>query len=79
MGFSGKSVIHPDQLADVHDVFTPTEDEVAWAKKVIAAFEAAQARGEAALALEGEFIDPAVVGRARGLLAVAGGTERGRA
>jgi len=77
MGFSGKSVIHPNQLADVHDVFTPTEDEIAWAKKVVAAFDAAQERGEAALALEGEFIDPAVVGRARGLLAIAEENDRG--
>ena len=69
LGFSGKSVIHPRQLAHVHEVFTPTEDEITWAKKVVTAFEEAQGRGEAALALEGEFIDPAVVGRARGLLA----------
>ena len=76
LGFSGKSVIHPDQLDVVHDVFTPSEDEVAWAKAVVESFAASQAAGEAALALDGEFIDPAVVARARGVLVLAGEADR---
>jgi citrate lyase subunit beta / citryl-CoA lyase len=41
-GFFGKSAIHPRQLAVLHEVFTPSSQEVAWAHKVVAAFEDAQ-------------------------------------
>jgi citrate lyase subunit beta/citryl-CoA lyase len=68
LGFFGKSVIHPKQLDAVHEVFTPTAEEVTAAKEVIRRFEEAQARGDAALDLEGAFIDPAIVARARGVL-----------
>lgn len=71
MGFFGKSVIHPDQLDVVHEVFTPDEGELAWARRVLEAYERARSDGEAALSLDGEFIDPAVVSRARGVLALA--------
>src|SRR5690349_2338131 len=48
LGFFGKSAIHPRQLAVLHEVFTPSERELAWAREVLAAFEAA---GGAALRL----------------------------
>lgn len=73
MGFFGKSVIHPDQLDVVHQVFTPDEAELAWARRVLEAYDQARSGGEAALSLDGEFIDPAVVSRARGVLALARG------
>ena len=41
LGFFGKSAIHPRQLPVLHAVFTPTEQELAWAREVLAAFEAA--------------------------------------
>lgn len=66
LGFFGKSVIHPRQLAEVHDVFTPGPAEVARASAIVAA----GAGGGAAL-LDGELIDEAVVLRARAVLAVA--------
>lgn len=66
LGFFGKSAIHPRQLAVLHDVFTPTPHEVAWATEVLAAFNAA---GGAALQLpNGEFVDLPVAERARRLL-----------
>lgn len=67
LGFFGKSAIHPRQLPVLHAVFTPTERELAWARAVLAAFEAA---GGAAVALpDGEFVDLPVAQRARRLLA----------
>ena len=68
LGFFGKSVIHPKQVEPVHDVFTPSDDEVMVAKEIIKRFEETQAHGSAALDLDGEFIDPALVARARGVL-----------
>ena len=66
LGFFGKSAIHPRQLPVLHEVFTPSERELGWAREVVAAFEAA---GGAALQLPGgEFVDLPVAQRARRLL-----------
>jgi citrate lyase subunit beta / citryl-CoA lyase len=69
LGFFGKSAIHPRQLPVLHEVFTPSERELDWAREVVAAFEAA---GGAALRLPGgEFVDLPVARRARRLLELA--------
>jgi citrate lyase subunit beta/citryl-CoA lyase len=69
LGFFGKSAIHPRQLPILHEVFTPSERELGWAREVVAAFEAA---GGAALRLPGgEFVDLPVARRARRLLELA--------
>jgi citrate lyase subunit beta / citryl-CoA lyase len=46
-GFHGKMCIHPKQIAPVKRVFTPGEDEVAYAERVVAAFAEAEAAGSA--------------------------------
>jgi len=69
LGFFGKSVIHPRQIPVVHEVFTPSEDEVAQARRVLAH---AEAHGAGATRLDGELIDAAVVARARRLVAMTG-------
>jgi citrate lyase subunit beta / citryl-CoA lyase len=79
LGFFGKSVIHPAQIAVIHDVFTPTEEEVAAAQRLVDAAEAAAAEGRAAIAVGGEFVDPAVVARARAVLGLAEAAARRRA
>jgi citrate lyase subunit beta/citryl-CoA lyase len=69
LGFFGKSAIHPRQLPVLHEVFTPSEQELGWAREVVAAFEGA---GGAALQLpSGEFVDLPVAQRARRLLELA--------
>jgi citrate lyase subunit beta/citryl-CoA lyase len=69
LGFFGKSAIHPRQLSVLHEVFTPSEQELGWARQVVAAFETA---GGAALQLPGgEFVDLPVAQRARRLLELA--------
>jgi citrate lyase subunit beta / citryl-CoA lyase len=73
LGFFGKSAIHPCQLLVLHDVFTPTEDERAWAAQVVDAFESA---GREAIRLpSGEFVDVPVAQRARRLLELADALE----
>lgn len=69
LGFGGKLCIHPRQVAAVHQAFTPGEQELQWAQRVVAAFEAG---GGAAIALDGRMLDKPVVDRARRLLALAG-------
>jgi citrate lyase subunit beta/citryl-CoA lyase len=70
-GFQGKIVIHPNQIDPCHEVFTPTAEEIAYAKKVIDAFEEAEREGKAAIQLEGKFIDYPVVEKARRTYALA--------
>jgi citrate lyase subunit beta / citryl-CoA lyase len=68
LGFQGKMCIHPDQIAIVNRVFTPTDVEIAFAERVAAAFAKAEAEGSAAIQLDGKFIDYPIVYRARRVL-----------
>ena len=72
LGFAGKSVIHPNQIAIVHDVFNPTEAEIAKAQKIIAAAKEAAARGQGAVSVDGKMVDVPVVKRAEYTLIRAG-------
>lgn len=65
LGFQGKMAIHPDQVAAINDVFTPSDDEAAKAEKIIAAFEEAEAAGSASIQVDGLFVDYPVVEQAR--------------
>lgn len=68
-GFFGRSIVHPRQIAVVHEVFTPSATEVADAEDVITRAARGRDAGESALLDEhGRFIDPAVVARARVVL-----------
>jgi citrate lyase subunit beta/citryl-CoA lyase len=69
LGFLGKSAIHPRQLPVLHDVFTPSAGELAWAQTVLDAFDAAA--GDAVKLPDGEFVDLPVAERARRLLQLA--------
>ena len=67
-GFQGKMCIHPDQIAVVNRVFTPSNAEIAFAERVTAAFAKAEAEGSAAIQLDGKFIDYPIVYRAQRVL-----------
>jgi citrate lyase subunit beta/citryl-CoA lyase len=71
LGFFGKSAIHPKQLAVLHDVFTPSAEELERAHFVLDAFE--RADGGAIRLPDGEFVDLPVADRARRLVELAGG------
>ena len=71
MGYDGKAVIHPAQLEVVHKVFTPTEQEVERAKRVIVAFEKARAEGKGVIQLDGQVIENLHVDMANRVLAIA--------
>ena len=68
LGFRGKSLVHPDQVAPTHEAFAPSADELRRAREIVAAYERAEADGLGVVALDGEMIDAPVVQRARELL-----------
>ncbi len=69
LGYFGRACIHPAQLPVVNDVFTPTEEQLARARRILAVYEAALSNGSGvAIADDGRMIDEAVVRQARRLL-----------
>lgn len=64
LGFDGKGCIHPRQIRVIHEAFAPSGPELEKARKIVAAFEEAQAKGLSAVALGSKMIDPPVVKRA---------------
>ncbi len=71
LGFDGKTLIHPAQLAIANDVFAPTEEELATARAQVEAYEAARARGEGVAVLNGQIVENLHVETARQTLAKA--------
>lgn len=72
LGFDGKLVIHPNQIASVNRAFTPSDREIREARELVAAYDEAIAGGHGVLALNGKMVDAPVVAAARRVLARAG-------
>ena len=73
LGFDGKWCIHPAQIEVVNEVFSPTEKEIEWAKKVVDAYEEASAAGRGAISVDGQMVDAASIKMARNTLDLAQG------
>jgi citrate lyase subunit beta/citryl-CoA lyase len=69
-GFTGRIAIHPDQVAIINECFTPSEADIAFARKIVAAFEAEPDRG--AVGIDGQMYDIPHLKAARKTLAAAG-------
>jgi citrate lyase subunit beta/citryl-CoA lyase len=69
LGFRGQMVMHPTHVAIVNKVFSPSEEELTWAKGLIVAMDDAGARGIGAVRYQGEMVDEAMAQTARELLA----------
>jgi citrate lyase subunit beta/citryl-CoA lyase len=74
IGYGGKLCIHPSQVPLANQVFSPSADEIDHARRLIEAHDAATARGEAAIAFEGQMVDEPMVRRARDTLGAAEGS-----
>ena len=72
-GFSGKQVIHPNQVQITQEAFTPSDSAIEYAKRIVASFEASQKEGKGAYALDGKMIDMPLLKNAQKVL------ERARA
>ena len=59
MGYTGKSIIHPNQIQPIHKIFLPSRNEIEWANKVINALDEAREKGisKGAVKIEGKMID----------------------
>jgi len=68
LGFQGKLCIHPSQVEPINRAFSPSTDDVAKARHVVAAFREAESRGSAAFALDGALVDYAIVFKAERVL-----------
>lgn len=71
MGFDGKTLIHPAQLAVANAAFAPSSDEIDLAKRQIAAFEAAEAAGQGVAVVDGKIVENLHIVTARQILAKA--------
>ncbi len=65
MGFTGKQIIHPNQVAPVQEAFSPSDAEIDYAQRLLGAFEIAEAEGAGAIDFEGKMIDMPLVKSAR--------------
>ena len=79
LGYRGKTVIHPRQVAPVNRVFSLSEREAAHYTDMIAAFEEAEAAGAGAISFRGKMIDRAMIRKARSVLARAESRNPGQA
>jgi citrate lyase beta subunit len=73
LGYAGKQIIHPNQVAPVQEAFTPDEAAIESARRLVKAFEAHQSKGSGVFGLDGRMIDMPLVKAAEGIL------ERARA
>ena len=71
MGFDGKTIIHPAQVEPSNDAFSPSEEEIEFSRRVIAAFEAGLAEGKGVITVDGKQIENLHVDNARRALAIA--------
>ncbi|MFR7989119.1 MAG: HpcH/HpaI aldolase/citrate lyase family protein [Anaerovoracaceae bacterium] len=78
LGFSGKSSINPRQIPFINEVFSPTADEIQYAKDVFETIEKAKAEGKGVVALRGKMIDAPIVARAKQVLEAAEAIKGGR-
>jgi citrate lyase beta subunit len=68
LGFDGKWCIHPAQIGVVNETFSPTEAEVKWARRIVAAYDEANAAGSGSVSVDGQMVDAASIKMARNVL-----------
>lgn len=69
LGFSGKQIIHPNQVLAAQEAFTPSDEVIAYAKRIVETFEASQKEGRGAYSLDGKMIDMPLLKNAKKALA----------
>ena len=75
LGMDGKTLIHPSQVAPCNEIFSPTEEEVAWSRKIIAAFEDPVNAHKGVLTLEGRMVERLHLVMARRTVSIADAIE----
>ena len=75
LGFDGRTLIHPKQIEAANEAFGPSPDEVAWARRIIDAYDAARAAGKGVVVVDGKLVENLHVLEARRLVALAESIE----
>jgi citrate lyase subunit beta/citryl-CoA lyase len=68
LGYSGKSIIHPDQITHAHELFAPNKSELDWASRVCSVYEESTKKGKGATVVDGKMIDEVHYKQAKALL-----------
>ena len=71
LGFDGKTLIHPQQIAPCNAAFSPAPEEVAWARKIVAAFDLPENAGKGVIQIEGRMVERLHAEMARQVVAIA--------
>lgn len=71
LGFTGKSLIHPDQISTTHKIFYPSKSEILWAEKVCKSYLESVKKGKGATTVEGKMIDEVHFKQAEAILKIA--------
>jgi citrate lyase subunit beta/citryl-CoA lyase len=75
LGFKGKQCIHPSQIETVNDMFSPSQEEVARAKRIVQAFESAHAKSLGVISFEGKMVDNMTYRQAKDTIEIAQSIE----
>ena len=70
LGYSGKSIIHPDQIQTTHKIFYPNSSEISWSKLVVKEYEKSIKKGKGAIVVDGKMIDEVHYKQAKALLEI---------
>jgi citrate lyase subunit beta / citryl-CoA lyase len=72
LSYSGKMCIHPRQVPLANEAFTPSAEQIAYARRVVDAYRAAEEKGQGAISIDGSMIDEPMARRAHSVLSAAG-------
>ena len=78
LGFDGKTLIHPQQIAPCNEAFSPTADEVAWARTIIAAFDLSENANKGVIQVDGRMVEGLHADMARRTVAIADAIAQAR-
>lgn len=76
LGYDGKMAIHPAQVDVINDAYTPTDERIAWAERVLDARERAAAEGQGVFRVDGEMVDAPLVAQAERVVELARTAEK---
>lgn len=68
LGYTAKTLIHPNQIGPVHRAFSPTEEQASWAREVVAGFEEVKAKGTGVAVVRGRMVDEPILLQAQRIL-----------
>ena len=71
LGMDGKTLIHPSQVGPCNEIFSPTEEEISWAHKIIAAFEQPEYAHKGVITVEGKMVERLHLVQAKRTVAIA--------